>query len=86
MTKNTQGPWSIGAMKSGGYAVDGANGEEITGWIDSTADASLISAAPELLEILQKIVAQSDAGWAAIVDPLVAEARVAISKATGYKQ
>jgi len=40
MTKHTPGPWTIGALESGQAAVDGANGEEVTGFI-SPADAAL---------------------------------------------
>ena len=51
-TKFTPGPWKIGAYESGRMAVDGANGEEVTGYID-IEDAHLISAAPDMYEELE---------------------------------
>ena len=54
-TKFTPGPWKIGAYESGRMAVDGANGEEVTGYID-IEDAHLIAAAPELYEALKLLV------------------------------
>ena len=51
----------------------------------SEADARLIAAAPDLLEVLQKIVNHVDAGTAAILNRLVSEARAAIAKAEGGK-
>lgn len=47
--KGTPGPWTIGAMESGQVAVDGLNGEEVTGWLDPH-DGHLISAACDLLQ------------------------------------
>ena len=52
----TPGPWKIGAIESGRMAVDGANDEEVTGWIDPE-DAYLIAAAPELYEALDGLLA-----------------------------
>lgn len=54
--KHTPGPWVIGAIESGQFAVDGADGQDVTGWLNSEADARLISAAPELLDVLWKIM------------------------------
>lgn len=54
MNKFTPGPWRIGAMESGRYAVDGANGEEVTGFIDK-GDARLIAAAPLMYDALRAI-------------------------------
>ena len=59
MNKHTPGPWKIGAWESGMMAVDGANGEEVTGFID-IADAELIAAAPEMLELLIEFKRASD--------------------------
>jgi hypothetical protein len=52
-TQHTPGPWEIGAYESGQMAVDGANGEQVTGFI-APADARLIAAAPDLLEALKE--------------------------------
>lgn len=50
---------------------------------ESTANARLIAAAPELLEALQKIVAAADGeGWSQL-DATLANARAAIAKARG---
>ena len=45
---HTPGTWKIGAYESGRVAVDGANDEEVTGFINPE-DARLIAAAPDLL-------------------------------------
>lgn len=50
--KATPGPWAIGAIESGRVAIDGPNGEEITGYIDLD-DAHLILAAHDLYEALE---------------------------------
>jgi hypothetical protein len=52
MSKHTPGPWTIGGLESGQAAVDGANGEDVTGFI-SPADAALIAAAPDMLAALE---------------------------------
>jgi hypothetical protein len=59
-TKFTPGPWKIGAYESGRMAVDGANGEEVTGYID-IEDAHLIAAAPDLYWILHQIATDIEA-------------------------
>ena len=33
-TKHKKGPWRIGAMESGRVAIDSADGQEVTGFID----------------------------------------------------
>jgi uncharacterized membrane protein len=50
------------------------------------ANARLIAAAPDLLELLQKIVNHADAGTAEIYSPLVEEARAVITKVNGKKK
>ncbi|MFN8996242.1 MAG: hypothetical protein ACK5X3_21605 [Pseudomonadota bacterium] len=78
--KHTPGPWKIGAYESGQMAVDGANGEEVTGFI-SPEDACLIAAAPELLEALQGMLVEKP------IDELLAFARAAreMARAVGAK-
>lgn len=73
---HTPGPWSIGALESGQAAVDGANGEEVTGFID-TEDARLIAAAPDLLIAIENLIDYPGEEWA------VKQARVAIARARG---
>ncbi len=87
MRNITPTPWRIGAIESGMVAIDGDNGEEVTGFV-SPEDGRLIAAAPDLLEALQNIAeywnqdqneaAMADACWHAIHT-----ARAAIAKATG---
>ena len=94
-TKHTPGPWKIGALESGQAAVDGANGEEVTGFV-SIPDAHLIAAAPELLEALERVERRARVSGecplcrqppevgCSTECPLTA-ARAAIAKATGGK-
>lgn len=49
---------------------------------EAKANARLIAAAPELLEALKNILTSVDFGTAAVLEPLVVEARAAIAKAT----
>ena len=53
MSDFTPAPWRIGAIESGMVAIDGANGEEVTGFV-SPEDGRLIAAAPDLLEALRR--------------------------------
>lgn len=89
--KHTPGHWTqdkFGNVKTPfgntlvteGVALAGSSNEE------TRANARLISAAPELLEALQEIIASADAGNAAILDSLTCKARAAIAKATGAQQ
>lgn len=79
--QHTPGPWVTGAIAWGQYAVDGANGEEVTSWIDE-ADALLIAAAPELLEALvDSLCALEVCGRD--FDHVMGKARAAIAKARG---
>jgi hypothetical protein len=80
MTAHTPGPWKIGAYESGQMAVDGANGEEVTGFIEPE-DARLIAAAPELLEALDKIACFAP-GNGDVCEIIAKVARAAIAKAT----
>jgi hypothetical protein len=90
----TPGPWKIGAHESGKMAVDGANGEELTGFIEP-ADAILIAAAPDLLEAA-KLALQSAESWihdqldgTSLLESALAElepVRAAIAKATGGQE
>ena len=53
MSDFTPTPWRIGAIESGMVAIDGANGEEVTGFV-FPEDGRLIAAAPDLLEALKR--------------------------------
>jgi len=78
MSNHTPGPWKIGAWESGMLAVDGANDEQVTGFIEP-ADALLIAAAPELLDALKGMLC-----WPNTPSPeAVRKAQAALSKATG---
>ncbi len=84
MNKYTPGPWEI----TWGPTIDIAGIAQIPVADDGrhTANARLISAAPELLEALQSIVQslsdQDDEGLIEHAEPMIA-ARAAIAKATG---
>lgn len=87
MRNITPTPWRIGAIESGMVAIDGANGEEVTGFV-SPEDGSLIAAAPDLLEALQEMVAMwrsvcSSQGWEPEHLAEAVRAQAAIAKATG---
>ena len=58
MSDFTPGPWRIGAIESGMVAIDGANGEEVTGFV-FREDGRLIAAAPTMHEYIAK---RADAG------------------------
>ena len=79
--KFTPGPWHIGAYESGRMAVDGANGAEVTGYIDPE-DAYLIAAAPTLYRALSDLIAYCDPTGEYQDDELVC-ARDALKKARG---
>lgn len=51
---HTPGPWCIGAEESGQAAVDGPNGQEVTGFVLPT-DAVLIADAPALLDEIERL-------------------------------
>ena len=81
MSKHTPGPWRIGAIESGMVAIDGANGEEVTGFV-FREDGRLIAAAPDLLEALKALLER----YALAIGNEGIEcyqARAAIAKATG---
>jgi len=85
--KATPGPWVIGAIESGRVAIDGPNGEEITGYIDLD-DAHLILAAPELYAALEELCRyaddSNDCQYGTLSTRLVKDiARAALAKARG---
>ena len=86
MRNITPTPWRIGAIESGMVAIDGANGEEVTGFV-SPEDGRLIAAAPDLLEALQDVDAlwmhHSIAHGDGKISPLHEKVIAAIAKATG---
>jgi hypothetical protein len=81
-TKHTPGPWKIGALESGQAAVDGADGSEVTGFV-SIPDASLIAAAPDLLDALEEYHRVANAVPYAQWTPAMHKAQDAIAKAKG---
>ena len=95
--KHTPGPW----MKSthGGiskYSIWSSSGQHIAdtnttksiGFERCAANASLIAAAPDLLEALEDCVAVMDRELAGlkVIQPELSAARAAIAKATGEPQ
>ena len=95
--KHTHGPW----MKSthGGiskYSIWSSSGQHIAdtnttksiGFERCAANASLIAAAPDLLEALEDCVAVMDRELAGlkVIQPELSAARAAIAKATGEPQ
>ena len=87
MSDFTPGPWRIGAIESGMVAIDGANGEEVTGFV-SPEDGRLIAAAPDLLEALRGMFAMWRSvcraqGWEPEHLAEAVRAQAAIAKATG---
>ena len=86
MRNITPTPWRIGAIESGMVAIDGANGEEVTGFV-SPEDGRLIAAAPDLLAALQDVDAlwmhHSIAHGDGKISPLHEKVIAAIAKATG---
>ena len=81
MSYFTPTPWRIGAIESGMVAIDGANGEEVTGFV-SPEDGRLIAAAPDLLEALKDMTDLVQLMCPFDV-PQQRKARAAIAKATG---
>ena len=81
MRNITPTPWRIGAIESGMVAIDGANGEEVTGFV-SPEDGRLIAAAPDLLEALIELADTGAEAWGKD-RPCVRWAYTAIAKATG---
>lgn len=78
MSYLTPTPWRIGAIESGMVAIDGANGEEVTGFV-SPEDGRLIAAAPDLFEFIAEWLSSqgNDKNY------MTEKARAAIARATG---
>ena len=74
----TPTPWRIGAIESGMVAIDGANGEEVTGFV-FPEDGRLIAAAPDLFEFIAEWLSSqgNDKNY------MTEKARAALAKATG---
>ena len=81
MSYFTPTPWRIGAIESGMVAIDGANGEEVTGFV-SPEDGPLIAAAPDLLEALKNMTDLVQL-MCPFDGPQQRKARTAIARATG---
>lgn len=88
--KNTPGPWK--ADYAGGYGrrgVFGPNGLIITTWAENDkhieeaiANAHLIAAAPDLLLVAKRVIAEHDADWD-MPQELLEMSRQAIAKVEG---
>ena len=91
MSKHTPGPWEV----SGGTSdfdimveVDGLGWHEVAMSVDTEANARLIAAAPDLLEVVRMVVRSRDdadaAGdhYAELPTHVTDAARAAIEKAT----
>ena len=78
MRNITPTPWRIGAIESGMVAIDGANGEEVTGFV-FPEDGRLIAAAPDLFELIAEWLSSqgNDKNY------MTEKARAALAKATG---
>jgi len=75
-------PWKDGRQNHACIYADYPGANQITN-TELGANARLIAAAPDLLEALQTIVNSAEANQAAILYPLIDDARAAIAKATG---
>ena len=107
MSKHTSGPWKAEQYIDESRGIDGWNvcrdsdiGESVAYagefpyvCIESEADARLIAAAPELLEVAkmalagyeedQKIMREDNCGWDGFADEMASKAKIAIIKAEG---
>ena len=81
-TKHKKGPWRIGAMESGRVAIDSADGQEVTGFIDPE-DAPLILSAPDLLDELLSILDWAVTERAPLRNQEIESIRAAIAKTSG---
>lgn len=88
--KHTPGPWTQGHTEEGkacvwldGHVEPDSGMGSVGTWIDCNTEenARLVAAAPELLEALQRLLAQDDNGEDEIW--VRNKARAAIAKATG---
>ena len=82
MRNITPTPWRIGAIESGMVAIDGANGEEVTGFV-FPEDGRLIAAAPELLDELLSVLDWAVTERAPLRNQEIESIRKVIAKATG---
>lgn len=83
---HTPGPWRLSRTER--YVMDGVAAPwvcEVTPRAECRANARLIAAAPDLLEVAKAIAAAADAlnGTVAGAGPLATMARAAIAKAEG---
>lgn len=91
-TKHTPGPWHVVEGRLPGSLEIFSNKTAVAElWRRADvqkemANASLIAAAPELLEALSLIVESADKNQAAIIDAFLVAAKKAIAKATGETQ
>jgi hypothetical protein len=81
MSKHKPFPWRIGAMQNGKVAIDSADGQAVTDWIDPE-DAQVILSAQDLLEALESLFNAVDSAIELTPD-VMRKAQDAIKKARG---
>ena len=58
MANHTPGPWRVQTLFYKSYIRSVANDDELVATVETEADAPLIAAAPELLEICEEVLRQ----------------------------
>ena len=72
--KHTPGPWSVAHVYGRAYAVQCAGGAYHVGTVRGKQNASLIAAAPELLEFAEEVRRSGDTRLASMAIAIIAKA------------